>query len=189
MGSEVKFATPILKKPRILRTEKEISTTIPDNSPLQDNIDDSHMVVLSNDDDDKNSGSLPEEKVEQELEQEQEQERKSSNIDSEIIMPKANSKQNKKEETKKKKKKKKGSKGMQTISDIPMAKVYRPSLEEFLDPYRYIVSIKEEAAEYGIVKIVPPEGWQLPPHSLDIYPSSRKIFPTKKQRVNHLARG
>jgi len=39
---------------------------------------------------------------------------------------------------------------------------YYPTDEEFRDPMAYITSISKEAKQYGICKIVPPEGWQMP---------------------------
>lgn len=39
---------------------------------------------------------------------------------------------------------------------------YFPTAEEFQDPMTYIKSISAEAKEYGICKIVPPEGWEMP---------------------------
>ena len=40
--------------------------------------------------------------------------------------------------------------------DIPEAITFRPTAEEFQDPFKYIASIAEEASQYGICKIVPP---------------------------------
>ncbi|KAK7049753.1 hypothetical protein VNI00_005784 [Paramarasmius palmivorus] len=39
---------------------------------------------------------------------------------------------------------------------------FYPTVEEFKDPMAYITSISEKAKEYGICKIVPPEGWNMP---------------------------
>lgn len=52
------------------------------------------------------------------------------------------------------------------IFGIPEAPVYHPSVEEFAHPMEYIEKIAVEAKEYGICKIVPPEGWR-PPFALD----------------------
>lgn len=45
------------------------------------------------------------------------------------------------------------------LEDCP---IYHPSQEEFKDPLKYIQSISPEAQHYGIIKIVPPEGWNMP---------------------------
>lgn len=45
------------------------------------------------------------------------------------------------------------------LSDCPS---YYPTQDEFKDPMAYIKSISEEAKEFGIAKIVPPEGWKMP---------------------------
>lgn len=39
--------------------------------------------------------------------------------------------------------------------------VFRPSLEEFRDFQGFLDKVEDEAYEYGILKIVPPEGWWL----------------------------
>lgn len=44
--------------------------------------------------------------------------------------------------------------------------VYHPTIEEFARPMEYIEKISVEAREYGICKVVPPEGWR-PPFALD----------------------
>jgi histone demethylase JARID1 len=45
------------------------------------------------------------------------------------------------------------------LEDCP---TYRPSHDEFRDPMAYISKIAPEAREYGICKIVPPNGWSMP---------------------------
>lgn len=59
---------------------------------------------------------------------------------------------------------------------------YRPTIEQFKDPMRYIQSISGEAAEYGICKIIPPEGWEMP-FTLD---TELFHFRTRLQRPSQL---
>lgn len=46
------------------------------------------------------------------------------------------------------------------------APVYHPTIDEFANPLAFVESIAQEAKEYGICKIVPPEGWR-PPFALN----------------------
>ena len=46
------------------------------------------------------------------------------------------------------------------------APVYHPTVEEFAKPMEYIEMIAPEAKQFGICKIVPPDGWR-PPFALD----------------------
>ncbi|KAJ4479141.1 jumonji superfamily protein [Lentinula aciculospora] len=59
---------------------------------------------------------------------------------------------------------------------------YFPTAEEFLDPMAYIKSISAEAEEYGICKIVPPEGWKMP----FVTDTERFRFKTRLQRLNSI---
>ncbi|ORY58689.1 JmjC domain, hydroxylase-domain-containing protein [Leucosporidium creatinivorum] len=68
------------------------------------------------------------------------------------------------------------------IFGIPEAPVYHPSVEEFAHPMEYIEKIAVEAKEYGICKIVPPEGWR-PPFALD---SETFRFKTRLQQLNSM---
>lgn len=45
------------------------------------------------------------------------------------------------------------------LSDCP---TFRPTPEQFKDPMAYIKSISENARTYGMCKIVPPMGWNMP---------------------------
>ncbi|OZJ04735.1 hypothetical protein BZG36_01808 [Bifiguratus adelaidae] len=62
------------------------------------------------------------------------------------------------------------------------AKTYYPTPEEFTEPIKYIESIKNEAERYGIVKIIPPEGWR-PDFSLD---TEYFRFRTRIQKMNSM---
>lgn len=46
------------------------------------------------------------------------------------------------------------------------APTFRPTAEEFKDPIQYMQSIREEAQQFGIAKIVPPDSWN-PPFAVD----------------------
>lgn len=49
---------------------------------------------------------------------------------------------------------------------LPEAPTFRPTEEEFKDPVAYIQKIAPEGKEYGICRVIPPEGWQ-PPFAID----------------------
>lgn len=71
--------------------------------------------------------------------------------------------------------------------DIPEAPCFTPTAEEWRDPMKYIRSISEAGYRYGIVRIVPPEGWN-PPCGLSTDVVSRK-FSTRRQAVHSLQQG
>ncbi len=46
--------------------------------------------------------------------------------------------------------------------DLEECPSYYPTSEEFKDPMAYVKSIADQARNYGICKIVPPDGWKMP---------------------------
>jgi histone demethylase JARID1 len=60
--------------------------------------------------------------------------------------------------------------------------VFTPTLDEFSDPLAYIDSIGAIAKPYGMCKIIPPEGWQMP-FSLE---TDTFKFKTRLQKLNRL---
>ena len=70
--------------------------------------------------------------------------------------------------------------------EIKEAPVYYPTTDQFRDPLKYIHSISRVASQYGICKIVPPEGWN-PPQQVDM--GDQRRFPTKRQEINILQQG
>lgn len=72
-------------------------------------------------------------------------------------------------------------------ADVPEAPCFTPTLEEWKDPMRYIRSISDAGYKYGIVRIVPPHGWD-PPCGLSDELVKRR-FTTRKQAVHSLQQG
>ncbi|CAE7185093.1 unnamed protein product [Rhizoctonia solani] len=68
------------------------------------------------------------------------------------------------------------------LMDLEECPVFYPSLDEFRDPMTYIRSIHEKAANYGIIKIVPPEEWEMP----FVCDSQTFRFKTRLQRLNSI---
>ncbi|KAF9950865.1 hypothetical protein BGZ72_007548 [Mortierella alpina] len=68
------------------------------------------------------------------------------------------------------------------IFGLEDAPCYFPSADEFMEPLRYIESIRAEAEKAGICKIIPPEGWK-PTFALD---SETFRFRTKIQKLNSM---
>lgn len=66
--------------------------------------------------------------------------------------------------------------------NIPTGPVYYPTQDEFRDPLEFLEKIRPEAEQFGICKIVPPQGWN-PPFALDL---DSFTFPTKTQAIHQL---
>ncbi|KAK9368529.1 PLU-1-like protein-domain-containing protein [Lipomyces kononenkoae] len=71
------------------------------------------------------------------------------------------------------------------VLGLQEAPTYYPNEAEFKDPFNYIASIANEAREYGIVKIVPPDTWR-PQFALD---TERFWFKTRRQELNSMEGG
>ncbi|KAF9737061.1 PLU-1-like protein [Paraphaeosphaeria minitans] len=65
------------------------------------------------------------------------------------------------------------------------APTFRPTAQEFKDPLAYIASIRDEAQQFGIAKIVPPDSWN-PPFAID---TERFHFRTRRQELNSVEGG
>lgn len=60
------------------------------------------------------------------------------------------------------------------------APTFRPTEDEFKNPMEYIKKIAPEGRKYGIVKVIPPDGWN-PDFAID---TERFHFKTRKQELN-----
>ena len=70
---------------------------------------------------------------------------------------------------------------------LPEAAVFRPTMEQFADPMKYISSISQAGMPYGIIKVIPPTGWS-PPCGLDAS-CAQQTFCTRLQRLHLLGQG
>ena len=68
------------------------------------------------------------------------------------------------------------------MAAVKEAPVFYPTPEEFEDPIRYVASIRAEAEPYGLCRIVPPAGWEVPFHQ----DPATFSFKTRIQTVNEL---
>ncbi|KAK4189147.1 Lid2 complex component lid2 [Podospora australis] len=64
--------------------------------------------------------------------------------------------------------------------DLQEAPTYRPTEEEWKEPFEYIKKITPEAREYGLCKIIPPDSWN-PDFAID---TEKFHFRTRKQELN-----
>ncbi|ORY74825.1 PLU-1-like protein-domain-containing protein [Protomyces lactucae-debilis] len=65
---------------------------------------------------------------------------------------------------------------------LQTAPTYRPTQQEFTNPLKYIEKIAPHAKQFGIVKIIPPEGWQ----STFAVDTETFQFRTRKQELNSM---
>lgn len=68
------------------------------------------------------------------------------------------------------------------------APVFRPTREQWADPYAYIASIRHDAEGCGICKVVPPDGW-CPPDTWPQRAVSNAIYNTRLQTIHRLGEG
>ncbi len=68
------------------------------------------------------------------------------------------------------------------LIDVPSALTLRPTLEEFTNTIQYLEDTLKYSDRYGIVKVIPPEGWCPPAPNID----SARPFETKLQRISTL---
>ena len=74
--------------------------------------------------------------------------------------------------------------------DVKLAPILYPTEEEFAHPLKYISKLRSIGNETGIVKIVPPKGWNPPPCTEQCFQGEMyRPFPTKKQSVHRLQEG
>ena len=64
---------------------------------------------------------------------------------------------------------------------------HSPTPAEFADPIQFIESVRGAGEHFGIVKIIPPEGWSPPPQALDL--SSTVPFKTRLQSLQFFKEG
>ncbi|KAH9092500.1 hypothetical protein Ae201684P_008176 [Aphanomyces euteiches] len=64
----------------------------------------------------------------------------------------------------------------------PPCRIYYPTPQEFINPLTYIASIRAEASQTGICKIVPPQGWR-PPFAVN---EKKFRFRTRLQPLNSI---
>lgn len=65
------------------------------------------------------------------------------------------------------------------------APTFRPTEEEFKDPFEYIKKIRAVGEKYGICKIIPPDSWD-PGFAID---TERFFFKTRRQELNSVEGG
>ncbi|KAI2608094.1 PLU-1-like protein [Hypoxylon fragiforme] len=66
------------------------------------------------------------------------------------------------------------------LFDLEEAPTYRPTEDEWKDPFEYVRKITPEASKYGICKVIPPDSWN-PDFAID---TEKFHFRTRKQELN-----
>jgi hypothetical protein len=73
--------------------------------------------------------------------------------------------------------------------EVLEAPTYRPTKEQWKDPFAFIMSVYPEASRYGMCKVVPPEGWA-PPFALERGTNGANAdsfrFAARRQFTSHL---
>lgn len=73
------------------------------------------------------------------------------------------------------------------LPKLPEAPTFRPTEEEFEDPMKYIMSIREKGKKYGICKIIPPSNkWLQGKPFWKVVNGDKMIFETKVQNIHQL---
>jgi histone demethylase JARID1 len=72
--------------------------------------------------------------------------------------------------------------------DVPLAPSFYPTVDEFREPLKYIMSIRDRAEGFGICKIVPPADWN-PKLAVDLEKADGRKMKTRKQTVHTLQEG
>lgn len=75
--------------------------------------------------------------------------------------------------------------GEPSFSEIPEAPVYYPTPEQFCSPLLFIESIRSEAEQYGVCRIVPPKGWKHSSFAPQLLKKKTR-FNTRKQSIHRL---
>lgn len=69
---------------------------------------------------------------------------------------------------------------------VPEAPTLHPTAEEFKDPLAYVRGLRHEYGRFGIVKVVPPAGWEPASRAT---PKDAGRFSTKRQQLHRLQEG
>ena len=70
--------------------------------------------------------------------------------------------------------------------EVPEAPTLHPTASEFADPLAYVRGLRQKYGKFGIVKVVPPEGWEPVSRAA---PERGRRFSTKRQWLHRLQEG